>query len=71
MRVEVRGQLNESWFSLSSMWIPGDQTQVVELGRKRRYLQSHFAGSLAVSFIIIALFSIFMIGSKVGNLFLL
>lgn len=71
MRVEVRGQLNESWFSLSSRWIPGDQTQVVELGRKCRYLPRHLAGSPAGSFTIIALFSIFMTGSKVGNLFLL
>lgn len=26
MHVEVRGQLNESWFSLSSMWVPSESS---------------------------------------------
>ena len=45
--VEVRGHLEADGFSPSTGQLPGDQTQVVRLG-KVPYLQSHLEGLEAV-----------------------
>lgn len=48
--MEVRGQLVGSWFSLPTMWVLGDQTQIVMLGSKHLYLMSHLASSNVLIF---------------------